>query len=500
MRKDTVNLLASYVDALRPIIYINHFDFKVIDNSIEYIAANAKCIEFNNALGLIDFKTKRPMLRCDLEHFLELTMDDGFEQETFIILKDIHRELNSPKIIALLKRIADNNLYNDEYNTTIFILSETIVIPAELENIITVYDIPLPNISEILDIINDFINDMKIDVEEDIINDIALSFKGLKEFQIKQILNLAYQNGGRINKEDKTLILREKEQFIKKSGMLEIVTFKETIDDIGGLENLKDWLVRKSKVFDNLDKAIKFGVDVPKGIMIIGMPGCGKSLTAKATASLFKIPLVRLDVGRLLGKYIGESEENMRKALKLSEAISPCVLWIDEIEKAFAGVGVESSGNDVTTRLFGQFLTWMQEKENTVFIVATANDISKIPPEFLRKGRFDELFFVNLPNGEERRKILDIHLRKRNKYNRELDLISLIKVTEGFNGADLEAVVKDTIEGAFIDERNIITTQDLLKSINDTKSISKILGDKIKEIENAIKNMDIKQASNKDIC
>lgn len=500
MRKDTVNLLASYVDALRPIIYINHFDFKVIDNSIEYIAANAKCIEFNNALGLIDFKTKRPMLRCDLEHFLELTMDDGFEQETFIILKDIHRELNSPKIIALLKRIADNNLYNDEYNTTIFILSETIVIPAELENIITVYDIPLPNISEILDIINDFINDMKIDVEEDIINDIALSFKGLKEFQIKQILNLAYQNGGRINKEDKTLILREKEQFIKKSGMLEIVTFKETIDDIGGLENLKDWLVRKSKVFDNLDKAIKFGVDVPKGIMIIGMPGCGKSLTAKATASLFKIPLVRLDVGRLLGKYIGESEENMRKALKLSEAISPCVLWIDEIEKAFAGVGVEGSGNDVTTRLFGQFLTWMQEKENTVFIVATANDISKIPPEFLRKGRFDELFFVNLPNGEERRKILDIHLRKRNKYNRELDLISLIKVTEGFNGADLEAVVKDTIEGAFIDERNIITTQDLLKSINDTKSISKILGDKIKEIENAIKNMDIKQASKKDIC
>lgn len=500
MRKDTVNLLASYVDALRPIIYINHFDFKVIDNSIEYIAANAKCIEFNNALGLIDFKTKRPMLRCDLEHFLELTMDDGFEQETFIILKDIHRELNSPKIIALLKRIADNNLYNDEYNTTIFILSETIVIPAELENIITVYDIPLPNISEILDIINDFINDMKIDVEEDIINDIALSFKGLKEFQIKQILNLAYQNGGRINKEDKTLILREKEQFIKKSGMLEIVTFKETIDDIGGLENLKDWLVRKSKVFDNLDKAIKFGVDVPKGIMIIGMPGCGKSLTAKATASLFKIPLVRLDVGRLLGKYIGESEENMRKALKLSEAINPCVLWIDEIEKAFAGVGVEGSGNDVTTRLFGQFLTWMQEKENTVFIVATANDISKIPPEFLRKGRFDELFFVNLPNGEERRKILDIHLRKRNKYNRELDLISLIKVTEGFNGADLEAVVKDTIEGAFIDERNIITTQDLLKSINDTKSISKILGDKIKEIENAIKNMDIKQASKKDIC
>lgn len=498
MRKDTVNLLASYVDALRPIIYINHFDFKVIDNSIEYIAANAKCIEFNNALGLIDFKTKRPMLRCDLEHFLELTMDDGFEQETFIILKDIHRELNSPKIIALLKRIADNNLYNDEYNTTIFILSETIVIPAELENIITVYDIPLPNKSDILDIINDFINDMKIDVEEDIINDIALSFKGLKEFQIKQILNLAYQNGGRIDKEDKSLILREKEQFIKKFGMLEIVTFKETIDDIGGLENLKDWLVRKSKVFDNLDKAIKFGVDVPKGIMIIGMPGCGKSLTAKATASLFEIPLVRLDVGRLLGKYVGESEENMRKALKLSEAISPCVLWIDEIEKAFAGVGGDGGGNDVTTRLFGQFLTWMQEKENTVFIVATANDISRMPPEFLRKGRFDELFFVDLPNGEERRKIFDIHLKKRKKWNKGIDSIALIKETEGFNGADLEAVVKDTIEMAFIDGKESITTEDLLKSVKDTKSISSTLKDKIKEIKSTIDKIDIKPASKED--
>ena len=294
--------------------------------------------------------------------------------------------------------------------------------------------------------------------------------------------------------DDKLLILKEKEQFIKKSGMLEIVNFSESIDDIGGLENLKEWLCRKEKIFSNLDKAIKFGVDVPKGIMIIGMPGCGKSLTAKATASLFKIPLVRLDVGRLLGKYVGESEENMRRALKLSEAISPCVLWIDEIEKAFAGVG-NGVGNEVTTRLFGQFLTWMQEKESTVFIVATANDISRMPPEFLRKGRFDELFFVNLPNGEERRKILEIHLKKRNKWNKKIDSIALIKKTEGFNGADLEAVVKDTIELAFINGKESITTEDLLKAVSDTKSISATLKDKIKEIRATIQKIDIKPAS-----
>lgn len=498
MKRSAENVLASYIDALHPIIYIKHFDFKVIDVAIAHVGQGAKCVEFNNALGLIDFKTKSPMKECSLEEFLQLTMDDGFDQQTFLILKDVHKELDNPKIIAYLKRIAENNLYNENYSATVFIVSEVTVIPRELENYITIFDIPLPTIGEIRGIIRTFIDDMEIEVDADTIDEIALSLKGLNEFQIKQILTLAYQDGGCITKSDKALILKEKEQFIKKSGMLEIVNFNETIDDIGGLENLKEWLYRKAYIFKELDKAIKFGVDVPKGIMIIGMPGCGKSLTAKATASLFEIPLVRLDVGRLLGKYVGESEENMRNALKLSEAISPCVLWIDEIEKAFAGVGGEGGGNDVTTRLFGQFLTWMQEKENTVFIVATANDISHLPPEFLRKGRFDELFFVDLPNGMERRKILEIHLKKRKKWNENIDSIALIKETAGYNGADLEAVVKDTIERTFIDGRTVITTEGLLRSIKDTKSISCTLKDKIASIQKTVEKIDIKPASRDD--
>ena len=497
MKNNAVNTLASYVDALHPIIYINHFDFKVIDDTIAQIANDVKIVEYNNALGLVNFNTKSPMKECDLEQFLKLTLDDGFEHQTFIVLKDIHHELENPKIISLLKKISENNLYRDDYNATIFIVSEISVIPRELENYITVFDIPLPTNAEILEIINDFISDLDIPVSQDVIDDIALSFKGLNEFQIKQILNITYQDGGTLDMDDKQLILKEKEQFIKKSGMLEIVAFDEDIDDIGGLKHLKDWLQRKAKVFANLDKAIKFGVDVPKGIMIIGMPDCGKSLTAKATASLFQIPLVRLDVGRLLGKYVGESENNMRKALKLSEAISPCVLWIDEIEKAFAGVGGDG-GNEVTTRLFGQFLTWMQEKENTVFIVATANDISKMPPEFLRKGRFDELFFVDLPNGEERKKIFDIHLKKRGKWNKNIDSIALIKETNGYNGADIEAVVKDTIETAFLDGKTEITTDDLIKSAKDTKSISSTLKDKIDQIRETIGKIDIKPASRSD--
>lgn len=497
--KENVDILASYIDALHSIIYINHFDFRVIDNIIEQVGSKAKCVEFNNALGIVDFYTKSPIRECSLEEFLKLTMDDGYEQETYLVLKDIHKELDSPQIIALLKRIAENNLYNEDYHATIFIISEIMVIPKELENYITVFDIPFPNVNEILDIINTFISDMDIKVPKEVIDEIALSFKGLNEFQIKQILNLAYQDGGSIDRSDKQLILKEKEQFLRKSGMLEIVSFKETVDDIGGLEKLKEWLSRKAKIFANLDKAIKFGVDVPKGIMIIGMPGCGKSLTAKATAGLFEIPLVRLDVGRLLGKYVGESEKNMRRALKLSEAISPCVLWIDEIEKAFSGVGEGGGGNDVTTRLFGQFLTWMQEKENTVFIVATANDISKLPPEFLRKGRFDELFFVDLPNGEERRRIIDIHLKKRKKWNKSINTIALIKDTEGYNGADLEAAVKEAIETAFLENKDEITTEDLRKAVKNTQSISSTLSDKIEKIRLSVSNMGIKPASKEDL-
>lgn len=503
MQRNTVIKLASYVDALRPIIYINHFDFEMIDSEIKQLAGEqVKCVEYNNGLGLIDFKTKSPMLDCDLEQFLKLTMDDGFERETFIVLKDVHDELNNPKIISLLKRISDFNLYKDDYHCTIFIVSEVTVIPKELETYITLFDFPLPSTADILEIINDFAKELDINIEKDVVSDLAVSFKGLNEFQIKQILTMAYQDGGYINSDDKQLILSEKEQFIKKSGMLEIINVqnKETVEYIGGLDILKEWLSKKAKVFSNLDKAIKYGVDVPKGIMIIGMPGCGKSLAAKATATLFDIPLARLDIGRLLGKFVGESESNMRKALQLSEVISPCVLWVDEIEKAFAGVsgGDAGDGHEVTMRLFGQFLTWMQEKENTVFVVATANNIKNLPAEFLRKGRFDELFFVDLPNREERRKILDVHLKKRNKWSKNIDTISLMDKTKGFSGADLEAVVKETIETAYIEDKDNIETKDLLKVIKETKSIQKSLKDKLDKIYSTIKEMDVQRASKED--
>ena len=496
MRKETKKLLASYLDSLCPIIYIHHSDFADVDAELTRLAEHdMRFIEFNNALGALNFEDKHPLQPWGLAEFLDAVMDEGFDDdhELLIILKDVHESMRDPQVVALLRRIAEMTLERDDYRAKVIIVASKVEIPRELENFITLMDVPLPDDEEIRDCVKVFAEEVSLELNDDAMEELVFSLKGLSAFQIRQVLSLAYQDNGTLDASDRKFILSEKEQIIKKSGILEMMNFKETIDDIGGLEKLKEWLTRKAKIFASLDRAIKFGVDIPSGILILGMPGCGKSLAAKATATLFKVPLIRLDVGRLMGKYVGESEGNMRRALKLSETVSPCVLWIDELEKAFAGIG--GSSGEVATRLFGNFLTWMQEKESTVFIVATANDISKLPPEFLRKGRFDELFFVDLPNEDERRKIIEIHLNKRGKFNKKIDIGTLSRKTEGFNGADLEGVVKDAVETAFIEGTDELTTEFLLKSLEDSKSITKIQGEKIQKLREDLKKYDIKPAS-----
>lgn len=320
--------------------------------------------------------------------------------------------------------------------------------------------------------------------------------KGLSEFEIRNILALAISDDGEITRADLSLIFEQKKQIIQKSGILEMIPLKEGMDDIGGLERLKQWLRRKAKIFKNLEEAEKFGVDVPKGVLIAGMPGCGKSLNAKAAAKLFEVPLLRLDMGRIMGKYVGESEANMRRAIALAEAISPCVLWIDELEKAFAGTGGSGGGAEVTTRLFGTFLTWLQEKESLAFVVATANDITKLPPELLRKGRFDEIFYVALPKKAERKTIFTIHIRKRRSSDIEtIDLDRLVTMTDGYSGADIEGVVKDSVEEAFTQGKQTITTDDVVRAIKDTHSLSEIMKDSIDKMAKIYEDRKFKNAS-----
>ena len=418
-----------------------------------------------------------------------------------IVLRDVHEELREPAVIAQLKLIAQRTMYADDYWVPVIIVSSKLVIPAELEKLITIFDIPLPEREEIKEILSNYASFYEFEISDSDLSELSLAFKGLSEFEIIQILNLAYQQSGKVSVADQELVIREKEQSIRKSGLLEAVRVNYDVTDIGGLDNLVNYLKKKSRIYQNLARAIKAGVDIPKGILIVGMPGCGKSLTAKAAANLFKVPLLRLDVGKLLGKYVGESEENLRQAIKMAEAATPCVLWIDEIEKAFAGVGRDESGGGVTTRLFGHFLTWMQEKESTVYVVATANDITNIPPEFLRKGRFDEMFSVELPNAEERRKIFEIHLsrRKPNWKKTDINLNELVRQTGGntvqnFSGADIESIVKTAVEIAFESNREICQI-DLEEAIKVTIPIAKTMHEKIESLRECLKKYQIKNAS-----
>ena len=497
--------LVKYLRARRPIIWVNSGDYKEIDTIVKEATKDYKdkAIYEYRALGAVDFETKvKEESITDLYNFLDTLYSEGIKRNIFLLIKNAEEEMKDAKNIAYIKKIAETRYSSPDYNFTIILVSEVETVPKELEKFTSILDIPNMSKDEIEKYILKFSENNNIKVDEKDIGEVAISLKGLTKLEIDHVLNMIIESKNNISISGRDIIIKEKGQIIKKSSILEIIDFKEKIEDIGGLEGLKEWLKSKAQVFRRLDEAKKFGVDTPKGVLLVGMPGCGKSLAAKASARLFNVPLLRLDIGRLLGKYVGESEHNMRVALKTAESISPCILWIDEIEKAFAGINQDGGASDITKRLFGQFLTWLQEKENTVFVVATANDITAFPPEFLRKGRFDEVFFIDFPNEEERERIFEIHLEKRGKLTDDIDINKLAKQTEGYCGADIEEVVKNAIENIFIletenEEEKEIITQDLLESAKNIDSLTNILADKIEILKTSYDKFKIKSASQK---
>lgn len=491
--------LCTYVDAGFPIIYIYTSEESVADSEIEKLKeliGNRKIIEWNNARGFVKFDTKIPYIQnCDieLEEILTKFATDKMYEQHILVIKDAAEKLKSDKVIALLKEIARRICYGIEQ--VVIIVSSSLCIPKELEKQITVLEITRPNEDKIKEIVEKLIDSENFPTS--FINRIVTSLKGLYESEIESIFNLAYAQDGEITEKSLSLINLQKQQMILKSGILEMIPLSEDINDIGGLENLKEWLKKKAEIFNNIAEAKEFGVPIPKGVMIAGVAGCGKSLSAKAAGKLFDMPLLRMDMGKLMGKYVGESEENMRKAISLAEAMAPSVLWIDELEKAFAGIG-NGNGSEVTTRLFGAFLTWMQEKKAPVFVIATANEIKGLPPELLRKGRFDEIFYVSLPNDDERRKIFEIHIKKRRKKNASsigIDIEKLVDNTYGYSGADIESIVGESIEAAFINKSKEITTEDLIACISSTKSLSEIMGEQLKSLINFYEEKDFRRAS-----
>lgn len=487
------NKLIRYVDAGFPLIYINSFEETKTDAIIKSILGGRECIEWNDARGMIDFRTKQELIK---DHSLASTLsllNTGNELDRkLLVLKDAAAYLDDKKIIALLKNISLK--ISQGLDCSVIIVSSVIVIPKELEKFVTILEMEYPEQDEIKQCIKNFAKEQGVSITAALLEEMSMAFKGLTEFEIESLLAAALTSDGMFTREDLGLIFEQKQQMIMKSGILEMIPLKERPEDIGGLENLKIWLRRKAKVFKSINQAKAFGVDMPKGVLIAGVPGCGKSLTAKVTAQMFDVPLLRLDMGKIMGKYVGESEENMRRSIALAEAISPCVLWIDELEKAFAGI--DGSGSEVTVRLFGTFLTWMQEKTSPAFVIATANDITKLPPELLRKGRFDEIFYVGLPNKEERTKIFEIHIKKRRKQDLDkIDISKLAEKTEGYSGADIEGVVRDAVENTFSDDKNVLTTEYILSAINETHSLSEIMKDSLKKLSDEYKNRRFKNAS-----
>ncbi len=490
-----------YIKSFYPLISLSTFEEFHTDELIQKWAEenDAKIREWSNGVGWVDFKSKRPLNVSDntLAGALSFVLDND-RQEGFLVLRDVwpvfQRESPQYDLQAalLLKKLVRRLQTSEDSSMTIFLVGARHEIPLILEKDAVRFDVPLPDRKEIEGLLHEHASVQQYDLNEDEVPDIVTALQGLGEREIEQLLNRACIINANISRDDVDLFISEKEQIVRRNAALEMVDVSENLGDIGGLDNLTQWLQRKGRIFSRLAEANDFGVDTPKGVLIVGMPGCGKSLCAKVTASIFKLPLLRLDLGSVFGKYLGESEANLRRALSLSEAISPCVLWLDELEKAFAGVGQTNA--DVTTRLFGYFLTWLQENTKPIFVIATANNI-ELPPELLRRGRFDETFFVTFPTKKEREKILKIHLKKRSKKLSDNDIQSLAEKMDMFAGSDIEAVVKEAVEAAFVDGKAALTAKHFDDAIKNIKPLKKMASDLISKYEEMYKKYSIRPAS-----
>jgi len=390
------------------------------------------------------------------------------------ILRDFHRFLEDISISRKLRNLA-RSLKSQPKN--IVIISPQIIIPEDLSEIITVLEFALPSVEEIKIEIERIMASMGQKIEGRFFDEIVRDCQGLSLERIRRILARAIASHGELQPDVLELILAEKRQTIRQTQILDFYPAQENISDIGGLDNLKEWLLRRGSAFS--ERARQYGLPHPRGLLLVGIQGTGKSLTAKAIAHHWHLPLLRLDVGRLFAGLVGESESRTRQMIQLAEALAPCVLWIDEIDKAFAGL--DSKGDAGTTsRVFGTFITWLAEKTSPVFVVATANNIQSLPPEMLRKGRFDEIFFVGLPNKEERRAIFNVHLSRLRAHNiKNYDIDRVAYETPDFSGAEIEQTLIEAMHIGFSQNRDF-TTDDILEAASQMVPLARTAQEQIK--------------------
>lgn len=408
-----------------------------------------------------------------------------------LLLEDFYPDLtdDKPRMIRTFRNIA---MRNDD-NKTLLFSQPFLQLPKELEKDVHIFELPYPDFEDLKAIYKKVCRKYGI-IESEPDHELIEAALGLTIMEAEKAFSLAFVENGQLTGAEVPLIIREKENVIKKSGYLEYYHPKETMKDVGGLDNLKEWLQKRGRGFDKHAK--DFGLTYPKGIMLLGIPGTGKSLTAKAVGNLWHFPLLRLDMGKIFGGIVGESENNIREALRIAEAISPSILWIDEIEKGMSGISSSGSTDGGTTaRVLGTFLTWMQEKTKPVFVVATANDISQLPPELLRKGRVDEIFFVDLPTEEERKEIIKIHLQRKRRKPEQFDIETLAAKSKGFSGAELEEVVKEALFQAYEDEEEI-ANEHILAAIEKTYPLSRTMHETITKMRQWTKSRAVNASKN----
>ncbi len=481
------------IRARYPIIYVISWEEERVENCLRKIAESRKkkLLVWTLTQGIVKSGAEPQRSKSGSGNTSDpiSALDAVIEQiePAIYLFKDFHVFTTNERCnMTVIRRLRDVAHHVRDTYKSIVIVSPMMNIAPELSKDITVVDFGLPGpdeFSQLLDRIVEDVRDnpqIRINLEGESRERLLHAARGLTLKEAENVFAKTLVLDGKLDADDVSIVFSEKQQIIKKSGLLEYYEAQEELSHVAGLKNLKDWLTKRSIAFS--DRASQFGLPSPKGILLLGVQGCGKSLCAKAVSGLWKLPLLRFDLGRMFSSLVGSSEENIRRAIQTAESIAPAILWIDEIDKALAG-STSGGGSDggTASRVFGTLLTWLSEKTQPVFVIATANDISNLPPELMRKGRLDEIFFVDLPLDEERQEIFKIHLRRRGRRSSEFDLIELARLTEGFSGAEIEEAIVSALFDAF--SRQVpLDTETIKASIAETVPLSKTMHEELSSL------------------
>lgn len=466
-----------------PIIEVVTFEWQRLQSITNAISKDNLTVwkRWNRSVGIIDIDGN---IQPIMDPLRVLTKFKDENESYYLIMENFNLYLNNPDVINLLFEIAKMKRINHK---SLIIESPEVCLPTPLLKEIVVINMPLPDKTFIKKIAESVIINYNLPAANyNITPELLNSVLGLTTTEVNLAFIKAIEKFGRLDNSAINYLISEKEHIIKKDGLLEYYHTNETINNVGGLTVLKDWLNVRSNAFT--DKAKEFGIDTPKGVLLLGLPGCGKSLTAKCIASTWNYPLLRFDLGKVFGGVVGQSESNMRRALDVATTLAPCVLWIDEIEKGLSGLGSsDRTDGGTASRVFGSLLTWMQEKNEPVFVVATANNIELLPPELLRKGRFDEIFFVDLPSKKERKEIFKIHITNKNRDISNFDLDLLAEKTNGLTGSEIASLVSNALFSAF-NNRQDLKMCDIISEREKITPLSTVMAEKITSLRSWAKN------------